>query len=85
MAETYESIERERNQLRAEVEALRKDAARLLDKSKALWGIIDDIDTYIDVYKPDLEAYERAIIRKVKERHSHLSTDGYELFDQAIT
>lgn len=69
--------------LQAENEQLRKDAERMLDKAKSLWSLLDDIDTYSDMFKPELTAYVKAVDKKTRERHQYLSTDGYELFDKA--
>jgi hypothetical protein len=45
-----------------------------------LYGIIDDIDTAIDVFKPDICAYERYVIRKIGVKDDLIVSDGYKLY-----
>lgn len=54
--------------------------------ARALWGIIDDIDTIDDVFKGDDEGYRLAVRRKVGDRFNYGSSDGYalEIFPTAM-
>ena len=52
-----------------------------------LWGLLDDIDTASDMFKPcesnGINSYEnfyRYTIKKVSERHKLLKSDGYKLY-----
>lgn len=36
----------------------------------SLYNIIDDIDTMLDMYKGDYEAFANAVSEKVKQRHN---------------
>ena len=51
--------------------------------SRALWDLLDDIDTYSDMFKPDdLKPYElfyKKVMEKVKERHKYMESDGHDL------
>lgn len=51
--------------------------------SKILWGLLDDIDSASDVFKPSSEKgyksfYEYAL-NKSANRHKYLRSDGYKL------
>lgn len=49
-------------------------------KARALWQIIDDIDTELDACKGDARAFMRATSERVKRRHEHMhSPDGHAL------
>ena len=47
------------------------------DVALELWAIIDDIDTFDDIFKGDSEGYRNAIRDKVKERFNFGTSDGY--------
>ena len=60
-----------------------------MDCKRALiqfWHLMDDIDTAGDMFKPhDLpswEAYYRYVNKKLRERFTLLTSDGYDLFEQ---
>lgn len=46
----------------------------------ALWELLDDISTFGDMYKPEINPYFEAVSRQCEKRHRYLSSDGYELF-----
>ena len=45
-----------------------------------LFGIIDDIDTATDMFKPEMEAFEKFVCKKIKEARRLIVSDGYRLF-----
>ena len=45
-----------------------------------LFQIIDDIDTASDLFKPEIENYERYIFKKIKESQLLIVSDGYKLY-----
>jgi len=51
--------------------------------SKILWGLLDDIDTASDMFKPSDEKSYKAfydyVMKKQDERHKYLRSDGYVL------
>lgn len=47
--------------------------------AKALWKLLDDIDTLGDSMKPDRTPYFERVNRIVDRRHALLSSDGHEL------
>jgi hypothetical protein len=49
-------------------------------KAEKLWELLDDIDTYFDMLKPEMEAFERMVNAKCQERHKELESDGYCLY-----
>jgi hypothetical protein len=57
------------------------DAPVIITKrEEALWDLLDDIDTAFDIYRPQMEAFERYVQQKVEARHLILSSDGYKLY-----
>ena len=53
---------------------------KLLDEmAEALWQMLDDIDTYSDMFKTDYEGFYRATMKKVAERHKIMHSDGFKL------
>ena len=48
-----------------------------------LWDILDDIDTSLDMFKPQMENFERYVVRKVGTRFQWLTSDGYRVFPTA--
>jgi len=57
------------------------DPVSLRKKLEFLWGLLDDIDTYGDMFKPEQTAYVNKVNAKAAERFKVLSSDGYSLFD----
>ena len=49
------------------------------DISKVLWCLLDDVDTFGDMYKPEHTPYFRAVNKKICERHRYIRSDGYNL------
>ena len=51
---------------------------------EGLFGLLDDIDTASDIYKPqDEESYKRFYqyaMKKAEDRGKYLTSDGYNLF-----
>lgn len=52
-------------------------------REEALWKIIDDIDSALDMFKPKQDAFTNFIARKSEERHTYLISDGYTLKEPA--
>ncbi len=53
-------------------------------KAEKLWELLDDIDTYFDMFKPDMEAFERRVEDKCQQRHKHLASDGWHLYPTVV-
>lgn len=51
------------------------------EKAEKLWAMLDDIDTYGDVFKPKASAYFAAVNNKAAERHDILKSDGYKILN----
>jgi hypothetical protein len=49
------------------------------ERAKALWKLLDDIDTLGDSMKPEVTPYFRAVNQIAEKRHVLLRSDGYEL------
>jgi len=51
-----------------------------------LWGLLDDIDTAGDMFKPSdmksFQAYYKYINKKCQERFAVFTSDGYDLFSE---
>lgn len=45
-----------------------------------LYKIIDDISTAGDMFKPDIEEFERFIFKKVQEANKYIVSDGHHLY-----
>jgi len=45
-----------------------------------LYQIIDDIDTALDMFKPELSNFEKYVIAKIKEKDLLVVSDGYKLY-----
>jgi len=58
---------------------------RITEREKALWDLLDDIDTAGDLFKPEITGYFKYVNRKTQERHKYLRSDGYELFNVSKT
>jgi len=52
------------------------------EKAETLWQLLDDIDTYGDMYKPKIDGYFKAVNKKASERHKVLYSDGYKLINR---
>ena len=52
------------------------------EKAETLWQLLDDIDTYGDMYKPEINRYFKAVNKKASERHKILYSDGYKLINR---
>jgi len=46
-------------------------------KAEALWMILDDIDTYSDMFKPEQTPYYKAVNNKARQRFKQMESDGY--------
>jgi hypothetical protein len=53
----------------------------ITDREKALWDLLDDIDTASDRFRPERSAYAEYVNRKVGERFKYLTSDGYDLYE----
>lgn len=53
-------------------------------RAEILWGLLDDIDTAGDIFKPidlkSFKAYEKYVDSRQRERMLVLESDGYNLF-----
>jgi hypothetical protein len=45
-----------------------------------LYQIIDDIDTSLDMFKPEMKNFEKYVSKKIKEAHRLIVSDGYKLY-----
>jgi hypothetical protein len=45
-----------------------------------LFCILDDIDTATDMFKPEMEGFEKYVVKKIKEAQSLIVSDGYALY-----
>ena len=55
-------------------------AEQLREKIEALWGIIDDIDSYGDMAKADDKLFRSLVEKRQKDRwETGITTDGYVL------
>ena len=54
------------------------------EMAEKLWGLLDDIDTASDMFKPQDEksamAFYKYAMSKQAERHQYLKSDGYKLY-----
>ncbi len=53
-----------------------------IEKAETLWQLLDDIDTYGDMYKPPINEYFKAVNKKASERHKILYSDGHKLINR---
>ena len=64
------------------------DIQRLRGIAGSLWGLLDDIDTASDMWKPKNEegykAFYEYAMRRVARRFDNVNSDGYELFVREI-
>ena len=51
----------------------------ITEREKALWDLLDDIDTAFDAFRPHMEQFEHFVQSKVDERNKWLTSGGYEL------
>ena len=51
-------------------------------KAEALWGLLDDISTCGDMYKPEHTKYFIAVERKCNQRGKYLTSDGYRIINE---
>lgn len=60
------------------------DTKKLTQTISVLWGLLDDIDTADDMFKPQdlasLQRFHDYVMRKVECRHQSVKSDGYTLF-----
>lgn len=54
-------------------------------KAEALWALLDDIDTYGDMFKPEQTNYFRAVNKKSQGRFAHMESDGYRIINTPST
>ena len=54
-------------------------------KAEALWAIIDDIDTYGDMFKPTHTPYFIAVNKKQRQRFNHMYSNGYDIINVVET
>ena len=52
----------------------------ITQREKDLWSLLDDIDTALDLFKPELNAFEKYVCAKVEERNGILENDGHGNF-----
>ena len=51
------------------------------EKAEFLWRLLDDIDTYGDVFKPDITAYFKKVNYIAARRHEVLQSDGHKIIN----
>ena len=74
------SLSAEIERLQADNDALRQKVAGLEATATALWGCLDDIDTYSDMAKGDDKLYRSLVERRQNDRwKTGITTDGYSL------
>ena len=56
-----------------------KDHPDWKECAEALWGLLDDIDTYGDMYHPEITAYFKVVNKKAARRFEWMVSDGYSL------
>lgn len=60
------------------------DTKKLSQSISILWGLLDDIDTADDMFKPTdlvgLQRFHDYVMRKVESRHQFVKSDGHNLF-----
>ena len=44
-----------------------------------LWTMLDDIDTALDAFKPELTPFTQYIMKILHKRHEILVSDGFDL------
>lgn len=68
--------------LKTQKEAMKLSSTRATPSENeiALWSILDDIDTGLDMFKPDSTPYTEYVIKLLKRRFEILTSDGYNLF-----
>lgn len=44
-----------------------------------LWGLLDDVDTAGDMFKPEWQGFEKYVTQKANERWKVATSDGYSL------
>lgn len=69
-----------------EVEKLQQQIAeekakseKYLNECKRLWGLLDDISTYGDMYKPEINNYFKAVSVKCSGRDGLLASNGWAI------
>ncbi len=45
-----------------------------------LYHIIDNIDTGLDVYKPEMEGFEKHVLSQIQKKNDLIVSDGYKLY-----
>ena len=53
----------------------------ITEREKALWKLLDDIDTASDMFKPEENIFYKYAMKKAKERYKYLLSDGHELIE----
>lgn len=48
--------------------------------SLELWSLLDDIDTGLDMYKPEMNNFTKYVSYKVGQRFEWLTSDRYRVF-----
>jgi len=60
-------------------EPCRGDAETWKAIAVALWGLLDDVDTAGDMFKPPINNFFKYVIGKSEERHKYIKSNGYTL------
>lgn len=45
-----------------------------------LYSLLDDIDTATDIYKPEMKGFTGYALKKIRESHKLIISDGYKLY-----
>jgi len=64
----------------SERDAMQDRSVVLQDEIKRLWGLLDDISTAGDMYKPPHTPYFIYVNKKADERDGLPYSDGYDIF-----
>ena len=58
--------------------------AKYRSEAEKLWGYLDDISTYGDIYKPEINNYFKKVSELCEFRHENITSDGYILKWKAL-
>ena len=53
--------------------------------AEELWQLLDDIDTFADMFHPDRTPYQHAVAAKAAKRFEFLESDGLFLTENCLT
>jgi len=68
-----------KNRMVPEFRQLESLLKKRTEVAEILYGLLDDIDTAEDMFKPEITPHFKYVNKKHQERHKYINTDGYEL------